>query len=106
MGWSGVLRSLRRPAVKFDRALQQKIETEVERWREVLGRRVPQARQIVAKLLVDRLTFRPEGREGQNGFTFEATGTVAKLISGVVPGQLSTREAVASPSGIEPESRP
>ena len=81
------LETLSRPPIKFDRTLQHRIDETVGRWREVPGSRIPQARQIVSKLLVDRL-IRPEGRAGQNGFTFEGTGTVEKLISGVLPGPL------------------
>ena len=57
---------------------------------ELLGRQVGQARQIVAKLLADRLTFTPESQRGRRGFRFQATGTVAKLVAGVVPDQLPT----------------
>ena len=62
----------------------------------MLGRQVGQARQIVAKLLADRLTFTPESQRGRRGFRFQATGTVAKLVAGVVPDQLSTLHTVAS----------
>ena len=43
------------------------------------------ARQIISKLLTARVTFTPESRDGRDGFSFQATGTVTKLISGVVP---------------------
>ena len=61
-----------------------------------------QARQIVVKLLEGRLTFEPETRHGRCGFRFHAVGTVAKLIAGVVPGEVSTLQAVASPRGTAP----
>ncbi len=63
-----------------------------------------QARQIVGKLLADRLTFAPETRNGCRGFRFQAMGTVDKLIAGVVPAQLSTLQTVMSPTGFEPVS--
>ena len=66
-----------------------------------LGRQVPQARQIVSKLLADRLTFTPEDRDGRRGFRFQAIGTVEKLIAGLVPG---VSQAMASPTGFEPVS--
>ena len=59
-----------------------------------------QARQIVTKLLVGRLTFVPERQNGRQGFRFQATGTVDKLLARVVPGALSTLQTVASPRGI------
>ena len=89
------LEDLRRPAVVFDQALEQRLRAAVGEWRDVLGRQIPQARQIVTKLLEGRLTFTPELSDGRPGFRFQATGTVEKLISGVVPECL---RAVASPS--------
>lgn len=70
-------------------------------WREALGREVVRARQVVTKLLASRLTFTPESRDGRDGFRFMATGNVAKLIAGVVPGELSYLHTVASPQGTE-----
>ena len=98
------LAALRRPPVTFDAALERRLLAAVGEWREVLGRHVAQARQIVVKLLEGRLTFEPETRNGRRGFRFHAVGTVAKLISGVVPGELSTLHTVASPTGFEPVS--
>ena len=85
----------------FDHALERRLRGAVTEWRDVLGRQVAQARQIVTKLLADRLTFVPECRNGRRGFRFQATGTVDKLIAGVVPGQLSTLQTVMSPRGTD-----
>ena len=98
------LEGLQRPPVTFDAALDRRLRRAVAEWRGVLGRQVAQARQIVGKLLADRLTFAPETRNGCRGFRFQATGTVDKLIAGVVPGQLSTLQTVMSPTGFEPVS--
>ena len=98
------LEALRRPAMTFDARLERRLGTAVAEWRGVLGRQVAQARQIVTKLLADRLTFVPERQNGRGGFRFQATGTVEKLIAGVVPGELSTLQTVASPTGFEPVS--
>ena len=95
------LEELRRAPVAFDRQLERRLRAAVTEWRAVLGRQVGQARQIVTKLLAGRLTFAPERRSGRCGFRFQATGTVEKLIAGVVPGQLSTLHTVASPTGPE-----
>ena len=100
------LTTMERPAVRFDRTLERRLRKAVEEWRAVLGRQVGQARQVVTKLLAGRLTFVPERRNGLNGFRFQATGTVDKLIAGVVPGQLSTLQTVVSPTGFEPVSQP
>ena len=65
----------------------------------MLGRHVAQAREIVVKLLEGRLTFEPETRAGLRGLRLHAVGTVAKLVSGVVPSKLSCLQALASPTG-------
>jgi len=44
----------------------------------------------------NRLTFTPETREGRRGFRFQAIGSVAKLIAGIVPDDVSTLQRVAS----------
>ena len=93
------LEELQRAPVAFDHQLERRLRVAVTEWRAVLGRQVGQARQIVTKLLAGRLTFVPERRNGRCGFRFQATGTVEKLIAGVVPGQLSTLHTVASPTG-------
>ena len=95
----GRLHAWQRPAVTFDHQLERRLRAAVAEWRDILGRHVGQARQIVTKLLADRLTFVPERQNGRQGFRFQATGTVDKLIAGVVPGALSTLQTVASPTG-------
>jgi hypothetical protein len=75
------LEALENPVVTFD---AKRLRHAVEEWREVLGRQVPQARQIVSKLLASKLTFAPEDRDGRRGFRFRATGTVEKLVAGTV----------------------
>jgi hypothetical protein len=55
------------------------------------------------------VTFTSEARDGRDGFRFQATGTVTKLIGGIVPGFASDSlavspaiaglQAVASPPG-------
>ena len=41
-------------------------------------------RQIVGKLLAEKISFAPEDRNGERGFRFEATGTVEKLVTGAI----------------------
>ena len=80
----------------FDARMERKLRNAVEEWRAILGRQVPLARQIVNKLLAEKITFTPEDRDGRRGIRFEATGTVEKLVEGIVPGRLP---AVVSPTG-------
>jgi DNA invertase Pin-like site-specific DNA recombinase len=54
-------------------------------WGDTLSRHVPQARQILQKVLRDRLTFTPEERDGQRGYRFTAEGSIFPLLVGMVP---------------------
>ncbi len=87
------------PPVAFDAQLEAKLTKAVEEWRTILGGQVPLARQIVSKLLTEKIIFAPEDRDGRRGFRFQATGTVEKLLAGRVPGRFP---AVVSPTGFEP----
>jgi hypothetical protein len=57
----------------------------VEDWQAVMTKRTPQARQVLSKMLRDRLVFVPEKRNGKMGYRFEGEGTILKLLSGTVP---------------------
>ena len=57
----------------------------VMEWRSLLRRHVPQARQILAKMLRDRLVFRPERRGSVQGYRFSGEGTIVRLLTGLVP---------------------
>lgn len=96
------LETLDTPPVSFDAEMERRLAERVDQWREILGRQVPVARQIVTKLLAGRITFAPEERDGHQGFRFTATGTVEKLVEGVVPGCFP---AGVSPTGFEPVER-
>ena len=58
----------------------------------------PSSRQIVSKLLAEKISFAPEDRNGEKGFRFEATGTVEKLVTGAIP---EFSQAMVSPRGSE-----
>jgi hypothetical protein len=77
-------------------------------WRDALRRHVPQARQILQKVLRDRLTFTPEERDRQRGDRFTAEGSIFPLLVGMVPefANCPLSQTVASPSGFEPEFWP
>jgi len=47
--------------------LEVLVREKVSGWRKLLQRHVPQARQILAKVLREKLTFTPERRRGQQG---------------------------------------
>jgi hypothetical protein len=54
-------------------------------WRKTLRKHIPQARQILQKMLRDRLMFHPEERQGQRGYRFTGQGSIMPLLGGFVP---------------------
>jgi hypothetical protein len=50
--------------------------------RGLLTRRVPQARQVIRKLVVGRLAFTPFEEEGRKGYRFVGEGTYGRLLTG------------------------
>ena len=48
----------------------------------LLGREVPQARQMLRKLLADKIEIEPVGSGRQRGFKFRGALTVDRLIGG------------------------
>ncbi len=63
-------------------------------WQTLLQRHTPQARQILAKVLRDKLMFLPEVQNGRKGYRFRGEGTIVTLLTGLVP---EFSQAVASP---------
>ena len=91
-------RSIREALQSADRAREEAQVQQAEHEKR-LAEAETQARQIVVKLLEGRLTFESETRAGLRGLRLHAVGTVAKLVSGVVPSTLSCLQVVASPRG-------
>lgn len=70
-------------------------------WRGLLARHVPQARQILKKLLAGPVRFMPE-REGiRQRWRFSGAATLETLLAGTPFATL-----VASPAGFEPALPP
>jgi hypothetical protein len=67
-------------------------------FRKTMRAQIPVARQVLQKMLRDRLAFTPEKRGKQRGYRFNGEGSVMPLLTGMIP-ELS--QAVASPSGCE-----
>ena len=68
----------------------------VSDWRGVLRRQTPKARQILAKLLRERLVFVSERRAGRPGYRFNAQASIVGLLSGTV----SELSVLAGDSGV------
>ena len=67
-------------------------------WREILSRDPLHARRILKKVLDTKLRFTEETRSDTEGFAFSATGSIVKLVSGVVPSRQDSH-ALVSPTG-------
>jgi hypothetical protein len=48
----------------------------------LLGQHVPQARQMLRKLLVDKLAFTPVEEKGQKGYRFAGAVNFGRLLAG------------------------
>ena len=74
----------------FKAALQERLED----WRGLLSRQVPQARQILKKLLHGVITFTPDRDGMRQGWRFKSGATFEKLLAGS-----PWANTVASPTG-------
>ena len=69
------------PLTSRDRdRISKDLRTCLNDWRALLHRHIPQARQILRKLLVERVVFTPK----TDHYEFVGTWTLGKLVSGVV----------------------
>ena len=84
------------PSVDF-KALEADLANRVEHWRGLLTRQVPQARQIVRKLLPSPLRFVPHGERLKGYFEFEGQAALGRLLFGAA----GCPEYGGVPTGIE-----
>ncbi len=84
--------------------IQHELRDRLKAWRELLCRQVAQARQILRKLLVGRLTFTPDTDEKGTFFAFKGQGSLGRVLEGLVaqPSHSPLVQAIASPWGFEP----
>ncbi len=80
--------------------LQRRLEHHLANWRGLLQRHIQQARQIVSKLLRERLVFTPrtDPNTGARYYEFAGVGRMEPLLSGVLP----IPKALVTPAGFEP----
>jgi hypothetical protein len=76
---------------KVEAALQAKLAD----WQGMMQRQVPQARQILKKLLAGPIQFSPVREDGERFYTFKAPIALDRLIAGTV----GCATVVASPTG-------
>jgi Recombinase/Recombinase zinc beta ribbon domain len=79
----------------------------IRTWQQTLHESVPAARRTVQALVTERLLFTPAG----DRYTFEAAGTAAPIVAGIVPAhtqgsEIRSRQANADathPDGAQPQ---
>ena len=76
-------------------ALKAQLRERLAEWRGLLRKHVPVARQMVRKLIEDRIVFTP--RPETRSYRFTIPGDVSRFFCGLVCPQ-----GVASPTGFEP----
>ena len=84
------------PVVLDRGTLRKNLESRLGDWRGLLRRHTEQGQQILRRLLVGRLVFTPTADDAGRYYAFHGTGTLTKLVGGLVPHN------VASPTGFEP----
>ena len=80
--------------------LEAELRDRLADWRGLLQRHPSEARQILRKLLLGRLVFTPEERDGRRFYQFTGQMTLGRLLAGDVLSTLS--KTVVTPAGFEP----
>ena len=80
---------------------KKEIRTRLEQWRELLQRQIPQARQILKKLLVGPLLFTPEVATFRTGWKISGQSRLDRLFAGT-----DFATSVASPTGLRAPWQP
>ena len=89
--------------VRIEKLARQKVKN----WRTVMQKRTPQTRQLLSKILRDRIVFVPETINGQPGFRFRGDASLIKLLAGTVPELASVHTGGDGvPNGIFKGGRP
>ena len=74
--------------------LEREIPSRLVDWWAMLRREVPEAREILRNLLVDRIVFKP--RPEARVYEFSERGSFRRLVAGTSP------VSVVTPAGFEP----
>ena len=83
--------------------LERELATRAADIKGLLGRHVPQTRQILRKLIVGRLTCEAFEKDGQRGYRFAGQGTYEPLLlpGKLVPTYVVTPGVFAGVSSVE-----
>jgi hypothetical protein len=83
-----------RPVSADAARLRAELRAKLADWRDMLRAHVPQARQMIRKLVVGRIVFTADTKE--RVYRFLIPGTLSRFFNGLVHPR-----AVASPSGVD-----
>ena len=88
------------PTARFDRRVVEKdVRTRLKDWRDALDQKPTLRRQILSKLLTDKIVLRPTTTDdGKPAYEVEANFTLGRFFSGIL-----CPRGVASPTGVVPE---
>jgi site-specific DNA recombinase len=80
--------------------VQRDLKAQAESVRGLLSKHVPQARQMLRKLVNGRLQVTPIERNGRKGFRFEGQGTYGKLLAGEAAMETTQEGSCATSHGV------
>src|SRR5215831_17783550 len=82
--------------------LKAELLVKVQDVKALLGRHVPQARQMLRKLLADKIELEPVGQGRRRGYKFRGALTVDRLIAGdtLAQGEINNTSEGGGPNGI------
>ena len=83
------------------RTIERDLRARLETWRGLLRKHVPQARQVLRKLLDGPIVFRPMREDGERYCAFTAPIDLALLLTGTASANM-----VASPTGLSKSDEP
>ena len=78
-------------------SLEEVVRARLADWTGLLQRQVPQARQILKKLLRGSLLFAPKIEEDEGFFEFQGDVSLERILAGIAQSS-----KVARPAGLEP----
>ena len=84
-------------AVKAPAEVEGQLRKRLKDWRQLLGRETAWTRQILQKLLVDKIVCRPVVHEGEEAYEITARFHLGRFFEGII-----CPSGLASPTGFEP----
>ncbi len=86
-----------------DAQLKRQLQARVSDVTALLGKHTVQARQMLRKILADKIELGPVGQDHQRGYRFRGALALERLIGGEA---LQTSLSMVAPTGFEPVFQP